>query len=552
MTAVGQVFTDMADAIRSKTGGTSPLYITDMASAIDSIETGDVQTIEVTLSNSKPNVIVTATATNGQGYSAISDSTGVATILVQPGYNYVISASKYESSEQIHIDVGEYAVTLEWTPRYGFAQVDIDTTDSDPYSSCSYPQTVLVNGESVENSCYGFYSQNSQDDFLMNDWATHLLVTGIRPVKSDGQATPTFTDAESTDATQWITGDEYFTEFPFNWLSITNDGTNIRIIFSDNDTQPDSTFQCYAHAKQCDQYSNSDIEQQVQSVSRNAIMDSNDNLYFANQFHIGCFDANGGASGAQVYSKCNTTQNLNIRYAYYFQGANARGNEYDIMSFQQYTYIQALFILIYKSTNCQDQHSQGYATIMNESLSVITTNQPLQTTAFGMQGSVGTAQRNQFFWIHDLWGNIAQFVGGIWNRQQLTLALYYWLPRQSNSRAFDNGWTQQTSYAKQQNMGTQIGTSVTGATGGYIRSVVGTNVGGFAPSSNSSGSQSTYFSDRGRVDTNSSYAFFPYVGGYASGGVGNNGIFYFSLYLNSTGRYEGVGSRLAYRGGSIN
>jgi hypothetical protein len=85
----------------------------------------------------------------------------------------------------------------------------------------------------------------------MGSWATHKILEGIKPVSFDGT---TWTDL-NTDASTWTdTTNDIFTEFPFQWLSITNDGTKIRIIFSDKDTQPDSTFQCYAHAKACDSY----------------------------------------------------------------------------------------------------------------------------------------------------------------------------------------------------------------------------------------------------------------------------------------------------------
>ena len=553
MTVQGNVFKDMADAIRSKTGGTQPMTISQMATEISSIEVSDVSTIQVTLSDQKQNVLVTATATGGQGYSALSDSTGVATITVQPGYYYIVTAKKYTDSTQIHVDVGTYAVTLELQPvvNYGFAQVDIQIATSDPQARCSYPETITVNNETVENCCYGFVPQSSAtDSFDMGDWDGHKILEGIKPVSFDGT---NWVDLD-TDASTWTdTTNDIFTEFPFQWLSITNDGTKIRIIFSDEDERPDSTFQCYAHAKQCDSYSNSDIITAQQSASRDQILESNNNSYFANQFHIGCFGQSGGASGQQIYSKKDATYATNIRYTYYFQGANARGGEYDCMSFQQYTYLQQLFVLIYKSTDSQTQHSQGLGVVSSESLSTILTNAQLQTTEYGMAGTVGTAQRNAFFWIHDLWGNVAQFIGGAWNRKQSGTGqsyrkVYYWLPRQSNSRAFNNGWTQATTYATQASLGDDSGLVYTGTSGGFIQSVAGTNLAGFQPQV-VTGSSSTYFPDFGYVGAYTSYATFPVVGGVATHSAGLVGMFYCSVDTSSTLSNSSYGSRLSYRGG---
>lgn len=424
--------------------------------------------------------------------------------------------------------------------------VDIAVSNSDPSARCTYPQTITVNGETVDNDAYGFtpMAGSSGGTFTAGSWGSEDIVTGIKPVSSDGASTPTFTDANK-DASTWITGTEYFTEFPFYWLSITNDGTKIRIIFSDADTQPDSTFQCYAHAKACDTYTNSDIESAVALASRDAIMSSNNNSYFANAFHVGCFGGN--VTSGNLYSKCSNTYTTNVAYAYYWKYANARGGEYDCMSYQQWTYLQALFILLFKSTNSQAAHSNGLAMVDSTSVSSINTNAPLATDTHGMAGKVGVAERMAFFWIHDLWGNYYQFIGGAWNRAQSTVKLYYWLPRQANSRAFNNGWTAATTYATQADMGTDTWLIYT-SNGNFIEGVAGTNTGGFAVT-NTGGSASTFWCDYGRADSNSSRAGFPLVGGGTSGSIGDSGMFYYYVGSYSTLAYSGYGSRLSFRGG---
>lgn len=503
----------------------------------------------------------TITATNsGTIYSGNTDALGITAIKVLSNtgtwtlacINTPSGLTETWSAQSVTVSAGgSYSITMslsEQSSGYGYAAVDIAIGTSDPSSRCTYPQTITVNGSTVDNSCYGYtpMAGSSGGTFSTGSWTSHGILDGIKPVSSDGGSTPTFTDADK-DASTWTSGTEYFTEFPFNWLSITNDGSKIRIIFSDSDTQPDSTFQCYAHAKACDSYSNSDIESSVSSASRSSIMSSNNNSYFANAFHIGCFGGN--ITSSNLYSKCSNTYTRSTAYAYYWQYANARGGEYDCMSFQQWTYLQALFILLFKSTNSQGAHSHGLAKVGSETLSGIDTNAPLTTDNLGMAGKIGVAERMAFFWIHDLWGNYYQFIGGIWNRAQSGVyKLYYWLPRQANSRAFNNGWSAASSYATQANMGTDTGLTYS-SSGNFIVGTAGTNTGGFAPTNTSGGSATTYWCDRGIVSAASSSAYFPRVGGrysYSSGDVG-----LFSCVVNSYSTYSDAnnGSRLSYRGG---
>ena len=484
---------------------------------------------------------------SGDTQTATTNSSGVATFVAENTGLYTFSMVDIPSGASVAevtktLEAGtETAVSLVISFGYGYAAVDISLSDSNPATRCSYPQTITVNGVTVNNSCYGFTpASGASGNFAMNSWEGHKILEGIKPMSKNGD---TWKELD-TNAANWAanaSSEDYFTEFPFQWLSLTNDGSKIRIIFSDKDAQPDSTFQCYAHAKGCDSYTNDQIIAAVPSASRDAIMASNNNSYFANTFHIGCFGASGGASGAAIYSKKATTYATNIPYAYFWQGANARGTDYDGMSDQQWTFIQALFLLLYRNTNSQTAHSRGLA----DASGTDTSNAALTTTAYGMAGSASSA-RNAFFWIHDAWGNIAQFIGGIWNRAGSSSKLYYWLPRQANSRAFNNGWTAATTNATQASLGTDTGLSCSNS-GGYISTVAGNNVGGFSPTAQG-GSATTYWPDRGRVNYYSSRAYFPYVGGtynYAD----YAGLFYCYVYYNSTGSNSYIGARLSYRGG---
>lgn len=444
-----------------------------------------------------------------------SESTPI-TIRNFPAGKYRITATYNdgEASADYETAPGTTDIGLNIRYRYGFAAVDVAINTSDPVARCSYPQTITVNGQTVNNSCYGFTpAKSASNNFDMGSWASHKILEGIKPVISDGAATPTFTDAPKNAGT-WTTGTEYFTEFPFNWLSITNDGTRIRIIFSDKPDRPDSTFQSYAFRKA----NGTDV---------------------ANAFHLGCFGANSFASA--IYSRAAMTYTTSVRYAVFCQGANARGDQYDIMSFQQWTYLQALFILLYKSTNSQTAHSYGYV----DASSSNTTNAVLSTTKFGMAGSTSSA-RNAFFWIHDIWGNITHFIGGLFVRAGSTKTLYYLLARQSQDSSFNSGMsTAASSIATQSGIGVSTGLTST-ASGDYINAVCGTNEGGFAPMA-TSGSESTYFADYGHVYSHSSIAEFPRVGGYYTSDQA--GLFCCVVDVHSSTSHTPYGSRLAYRGG---
>lgn len=527
-----------------------------------SVTCTDLTTVAAIECSKKPAVTVTVTDSSSAGLqsgrtikmvgsgdtqTATTNSSGVCTFVAENTGSYTFSmtdvptgASVADVTKTLNADT-ETAVAMVISFGYGFAAVDISLSDSNPATRCSYPQTITVNGATVNNSCYGFTpASGASGSFAMNSWATHKILEGIQPVSKNGSTWKVL----DTNAANWAvngSAEDYFTEFPFQWLSITKDSSKIRVIFSDKDLQPDSTFQCYAHAKGCDSYSNAQIESAVSSASRDAIMASNNNSYFANTFHIGCFGASGGASGAAIYSKKATTYATSIAYTYFWQGANARGDDYDCMSAQQWTYIQALFLLLYRSTDSQTAHSRGLA----DASGTDTGNAALSTTAYGMAGSASSA-RNAFFWIHDAWGNIYQFIGGMWNRAGSLSKLYYWLPRQANSRAFNNGWTAASTYATQASLGTDTGLSCSDSRG-YISTVAGTNKGGFFPTAQG-GSATTYWPDRGRVDYYSSVAYFPYVGG-AYGDAGYAGMFCCRVDINSTYSDSRYGARLSYRGG---
>lgn len=416
----------------------------------------------------------------------------------------------------------------------------IDESNTSTSGAITYPQTLTVNGASVPNAAYGkTLAKSAANGFDMGGWANDDLIKGIKPVKSDGASSPSFTDAP-TDASQWTTGTEYFTEFPFMWLSITKSSSKITVMMSNADTRPDSTFQCWAFAKANDGVSDTEIQNAASTVSRDSLMSGGSNATYSRCFRLGCFLMSGNTSG--FYSKANTAATGNIAFNKYWVGANARGGQYDGMSFAQWVHIQALFLILYKDRNSQAAHSSG----LENASSVDSSNAPLSTTAYGMAGSTSSA-RNAFFWIHDIWGNYYQYIASVFIRAGSSYKAYHTLSRMAYSGNWDNNsWDSTENYALMSSKGFDTGGILVDEPG-FCTAACGSNGAGFL-ASYCSASETTGWADPGYADCYSSYANFPEVGGNYRSNAGIVGLFY--AYLQERSTFSGSSScaRLSFRG----
>ena len=418
----------------------------------------------------------------------------------------------------------------------------IDESNTSTSGAITYPQTLTVNGASVPNAAYGKTpAKSAANGFDMGGWANDDLIKGIKPVKSDGASSPTFTDAP-TNASQWTTGTEYFTEFPFMWLSITKSSSKITVMMSNADTRPDSTFQCWAFAKANDGVSDTEIQNAASTVSRDSLMNGGSNATYSRCFRLGCFLMSGNTSG--FYSKANTAVATgNILLNKYWVGANARGGQYDGMSFAQWVHIQALFLILYKDRNSRAAHSSG----LSSASSVDSSNAPLSTTAYGMAGSTSSA-RNAFFWIHDIWGNYYQFIASVFVKAGSTLKIHHTLSRMAYSGNWDdNSWNSTENYAMMSSKGFDTASASNGLNN-YYNSACGSNGAGFLVSHGSSkASNTTCWPDLGYAANDLGYAYFPYVGGYCGGGA-SIGLFCARVAYRSPYSNSGCCTRLSFRG----
>lgn len=460
-------------------------------------------------------------------------------------FDVAYAKGSYTTSVSVDLTLGATAIldlNIIYVKYWG---IIIDESNTSTSGAITYPQTLTVNGASVSNAAYGKTpAKSAANGFDMGGWANDDLIKGIKPVKSDGASSPSFTDAP-TDASQWTTGTEYFTEFPFMWLSITKSSSKITVMMSNADTRPDSTFQCWAFAKANDGVSDTEIQNAASTVSRDSLMNGGSNATYSRCFRLGCFLMSGNTSG--FYSKANTAATSEIQLNKYWVGANARGSQYDGMSFAQWVHIQALFLILYKDRNSQAAHSSG----LSGASSADSSNVPLSTTAYGMAGSTSSA-RNAFFWIHDIWGNYYQHIASVFIRAgNRMLNIHHTLSRMAYSGNWDNNsWDSTENYALMSSKGFDTGSMPSGEPGFYT-SACGSNGAGFLVAEGATkASETTGWPDHTFVDSNTINAFFPGVGGRYSDGA-SVGLFFAYVFFDSfcsISSISGCCARLSFRG----
>ena len=371
----------------------------------------------------------------------------------------------------------------EVKPQYSVYGFRIAVDESDPSTRVTYPKNLFgqLNGASlIETPAYG------TGENCLNDWADCPLITGIK--RQTGNAVKGWTDvSDKRSAVAGSSTDMVMTYVPTWYMKMTSDGTNIDCAFSK--TQIDSTWKDYAG-----------------SVGSNHV----------GHFRVGCYACKSDFKSYSGQPKVNT------RITDYISGCQNLGTGYDIMTWYQWTYLAALAVLLYKSTDLQAAMASGYvsgSSVQSESALTFTND-------YGMAGTPGNTGTTQmaFFWIQNLWGNMFQFVGGA---------------------KTNNSWKLMTCTGYSSTDGADFDKKSLGGPSsnisGAIKTVVGTTDAGFFPK-DCSGAYTTYFADYGVVYSSR----FPLVGGYCGNGD-YAGPFYASFDDSALETYLYVGSRLSYR-----
>lgn len=386
--------------------------------------------------------------------------------------------------------------------------VDIDESVSDPTTACTYPSD-------LDNATWTPCSNTSAGVFSFNEFATAKIIKDIKPMSFTGSV---WAELDKKTERSWSTSIDCFTEIPHCYYSVTKSGNIIKVRLAD--TKVDDTYVDWAFL-------------------------GADGTTVRDNTHIGCFYYSGDATAG--YSRPGSTPKVSMALNQYWVGASKRGSEYDCLPFQQYLLLQILFLIMFKTRDSQGKFSRGYV----DSHSSVTANELFTyNNDFGMAGKAGVDGHMSFFWVHDLWGNMYQFIASIFTRAGSSYTIYQNLGSMAKQSAWypTSAWNSTSTNATQASMGTTTG-STGKRLGNYYTKACGTNGAGFlVDTSASAGSASTYWPDRGLVGVSSSLATFLSVGGYYD--VGDfAGLFYSYVSSNSHSASSYYGSRLSYRGG---
>lgn len=406
---------------------------------------------------------------NGSG---IAEFSGMAT-----GSEWTFAANG--ESKTIVIDRLMQTITVGKTVIYG---VDVSLSDSNPATRVTYTDDAV--GMTPMSNVGGVFDPGS--------WDGNDLISGIQPVAKAGSVW-TDLDKKTLAGVPTNTSADAFTEVPTWWFMMERTSTAIRIRFSN--TQVNSKYQKYA--------------------SRWGVQDQG-------MFHYGMF--HGLNSSSKLYSYSGATPTVNTSITNFINYAKARGAGYDITTFYQTTYLIGLFVLLFRNTDAQSVLGKGLTSSGSaaQSRSALTFS-----NNYGMAGDTNDASKPvSFFWIHDFFGNVYDFIGGAKTNSSCSLMTIIDGVSSVNEGGFTNRNTTPNS-----------------SRGGYVKDVDGTTETGFFPK-DCSGSSSTFWCDNGRV--NSSY--FPDWGGYWSDGS-NAGPFYWNFSYSAAGTNSSIGARLSYRAG---
>lgn len=392
---------------------------------------------------------------------------------LENGSIYYVSVFPVSTKNAINTDANQIVsatpkATSIWT-------VKIDQKNSNPLTCCTYADDAvgMTKGSSEWDDIFGYkpciMKEGSVVGYLNpNDFARYV----------DGSSAP-------------ITDPSYdvMIKFPRMGLNISTDSNDVITISLTDDTSS-SEFGYLAHKRG--------------SVQKDS-------------FYLGAYDASGGV----LHSISGTRPTTQVSISDFIGSThNNKGTGYEIMGFYQWTYIQALYVMKYGNLNSQQALGKGYT-----GSSDVQTSGATDTKGMCYGNPNNGSDRVKLFGLEDAWGNVFQFICGLYSdgsRNLLTTT--------------DNFGTDTSASAWEYN----VSSGATSNINGYIAKVQGTQNGGFVIKQKD-GSSTTYFSDIGYL-----YAgYFPYVGGYWGAGD-DAGVFYCYVTNSASDAYSSVGSRLMY------
>ena len=353
--------------------------------------------------------------------------------------------------------------------------VKIDQSNSNPLSCCTYADDAvgMTKGSSDWDDIFGY------KPCIMKDGAVVGYLNPNDFTKYEDGTTAPITDSNY----------DVMIEFPRRGLNISTSGDIITVSLTD--ATNDENFNYLAHKRGNTQ---------------------------KDYFYLGAYDATGSSS--KLGSNSGLAPLVSTTLTDFITYAHNRGTGYEIMGFYQWTYIQALYILKYGNLNSQAALGKGY-----------TGSSAAQTTGYcnakGMcyGNTSSTTDRVKLFGLEDLWGNVYQWICGLYCNGSYNLLT-----------TTDNFGTSTTA----SNWEYSVSSGVSSNTYGYTTKLQGTNNGGFVLKANG-GSSTTYWCD---------YAYlcsgcFPLVGGTWNYGA-SAGVFDCRVSWGASSSDSYVGSRLMF------
>ena len=381
-----------------------------------------------TINPTPSNAIVTLTAA---GYTQSNNSistpagTNIAYSVASDGYvqesgNYVMGSSNYSTNIVLESDNTQSASQV--------MTVNIDLSNSDPAACCSYADDAagMPAGANDWDTFFGHYP------VLMKNG---VEVVKLNPNNYSQDINGNAVDIESGDA-----GDVMIA-FPRKGLKISKKDKIVTVSFTSETSNTD--YQYYAHTH------NKDL----------------------NTFYVGAYDGYIDGNG-KLRSLSGKTPTVNTTIGAFRTAAQLNGDDYEQFAYYQLVYLQAMFIMKYKSLNGQTSFGQGL-TGADAKINTGTMN----TMGLDYGDTSGGTVGMKFAGIENFWGNIFKWVDGIVtdaNRNYLTTTGTF------NDSGSNYEFTSTTGF--------------TSNTYGYYTDCVGTSEGGFAMTAKG-GSSTTYFSD---------------------------------------------------------
>lgn len=220
----------------------------------------------------------------------------------------------------------------------------------------------------------------------------------------------------------------------------------------------------------------------------------------------------------KYYSVSGHSPSVNTRLGWNNLMGSNRGVGYQPFSFYPLTLLQCLYVIIYKNLDSQKALGKGYTNTSAKSDTGSTDTRPF---CYGNPNS-GT-EHVKFLGIEDMWGNLLQWISGIWKPSSDSITADY--------NNFDN---YESGYKYIENIYLLN-------IAGNVRSIIGTNHAGFLMK-NTSASSSTYYCD---------YSYLWAQKGSLFGGAYNYqdgaGMFRIDMRLNISESRDDTGSRLVYK-----